>query len=65
MGGLEGRAGSRQQARELELVGSLFSSLGPALLVCQLDVLETLRHGGVRVMQGGVVAGRAGGAGWR
>ena len=54
---------SWQQGGELEVISNLFSSLGPALLVRQLDVLETLRHGGVGVVEGRVVAGCTGGTG--
>ena len=44
---------------------SLFSSLGPSLLVGELDVLETLGHGGVRLVKVGVVADSAAGTGRR
>ena len=56
---------SRQQGGEFEVRCSLFSSLGPSLLVGELDVLETLGHGGVRLVQVGVVADSAAGTGRR
>ena len=54
---------SWQQVGELEVISNLFSSLGPALLISQLDVLQTLGHRGVRVVQGGVIAGCTAGTG--
>ena len=56
------RVGARRQLGEPELVSALFSSLGPALLVGELQArLETVRHGGggVGALQRGVVAQRA------
>ena len=63
------RVGARRQLGEPEMVSALFSSLGPALLVGQLQArLECVRHGGggVGALQRGVVAQCAHGArGWQ
>ena len=56
---------SWQQVGELEVISNLFSSLGPALLISELNVLQTLGHRGVRVVEGWIIAGRTAGTGRR
>ena len=43
------------------IVSIRFSSLGPSLLISQLKVLDALSHGGMRVLQGRIVAQGTGG----
>ena len=50
------RVSKRVHGWKFYKVSSRFSSLGPSLLISQLKVLDALSHGGMRVLQGRIVA---------